>query len=151
MGDRLSTAQHCHAVLSILLDDLHAQFDDDKKARRPASAGETANKRRRTDIPSSTINNELKSPFVIQAQTLEPSARPTAVNTNVAGSMIAPTDHSQFSQPNFQYNQAQQPAVAWPEPMMSGDVGDVFGQVSWEALFQGDGSGWDDWENFGGI
>jgi len=65
--------------------------------------------------------------------------------------MMAPSNQPQFTQPNYEYPQQGQPTMPWPDPVMSGDVGDVFGQVSWEALFQGDGTGWEEWENFSGV
>ena len=149
MSDRFSTARHCNAVLSILLNDLHAQFNDDTQARRPAITNESLQKRRRLDTPSSTMSNQPKSPATAQAQAGDTSSEPAV--THQPGFMMAPSNQPQFTQPNYGYPPQGQSSMPWPDPMMSGDVGDVFGQVSWEALFQGDGTGWEEWENFSSV
>lgn len=153
MSDRFSTARHCHAVLSILLNDLHTQFSDDNQTRRPATTDESLQKKRRLDTPSSTIGNQQQSQTAIQNQGVDNSnSAPNLVLASQRGSMMAPSNQSQFTQPNFEYHQPPQSAIMpWPDPMMSADVGDVFGQVSWEALFQGDGPGWEDWEAIAGV
>lgn len=149
MSGRFSTARHCHAVLSILLSDLHSQFDDDSQARRPATTNESLQKRRRLDTPSSTMSNQPKSPSTAHAQADDTASEPRA--DHQPGSMMAPSKQPQFTQPNYEYPRQGQSSMPWPDPMMSGDVGDVFGQVSWEALFQGDGTGWEEWENFSSV
>ena len=146
MSDRFSTARHCHAVLRILLDDLHAQFDDDSEVRRPAAINESLQKRRRLDIPQSTMGNQSKSPATALAQADDTSSESAA--THQTGSTIAPSNQPQFTQANYEYSQHSESSMHWPDPTMSGDVGDVFGQVSWEALFQGGGTGWEEWESF---
>ena len=148
MSNRFSTARHCHAVLSILVNDLHAQFDEDGQSRRPAATNESLQKRRRLDTPSSTMSNQLQSPSTAHNQAAGASSEP--VITHQPGAMMAPSNQLQFA--NYEYpQQGQFGATPWPDPMTSGDLGDVFGQVSWEALFQGDGSGWEQWEEFGGV
>jgi hypothetical protein len=149
MSDRFSTARHCHAVLSILLNDLHTQFDDDGETRRPITTDENIQKRRKLDTASSTLSSQPRSPSNAQLQSGDMSQPITSTATEHSP-MIAPSDQPQFTQPNFSYQQSNQ-FMPWPEPMMPADVGDVFGQVSWEALFQGDGSEWGDWEAIGAV
>jgi hypothetical protein len=140
-SDRFSTARHCHAVLSILLKDLHAQFDD-TEGRRPQSMSEPLQKRRRFDTPP-TFSTQPKSPSAMQTQSSEfDSQQPSSATSNHTQLMMAPSIHAHSSQPIFEFQQSSQTTVPWADPMMSGDVGDVFGQVSWEALFQVDGSDW---------
>lgn len=158
MSDRFSTARHCHAVLSILLNDLHAQFDEDRQVRRrPSTIGESLQKRRRLDTPSSAISSHPKSPPgaqhpSTQVQNSDMSSHSGPTTTNEPRSMTEPLNQPRLAQPH--HRQEQYNAMPWSDSMMSGgaypDVGDVFGQVSWEVLFQGDGSGWE-WENMGGI
>lgn len=150
MSDRFSTARHCHAVLCILLKDLYAQFDEGE-GRRLATTDENLSKRRKLDTPS-TISMQPQSPSATQMQLGELDSQQLQTKApNKQRTMMAPSTHGQFSQPIFEYQQPNQTAMPWSDPMMSGDVGDVFGQVSWEALFQGDGSGWEDWDAVGGV
>lgn len=150
MSDRFLTARHCHNVLSILLNDLHTQFED-REARRTDTTNESPQKRRRFESPL-TISNQPKSPSATQTHSGGfDSQQPSSVQSNRSQPVMAPSAQLQISQPIFEYQQSSQIIMPWSDPMLSGDVGDVFGQVSWEALFQGDGSGWDDWDTVGSI
>ena len=148
MSDRFSTARHCHAVLSILLNDLYAQFDD-KEGNRPANRDRNVQKRRRLN-PSSTLPNQLKSPSNVETQPSDFSAQDPIIAPNHSQPIPATSTQVQLYPPILEYQQPGQ-VMAWPDPITSGDAGDVFGQLSWEALFQGDGSGWEDWDAVGSF
>jgi hypothetical protein len=149
MSDRFSTARHCHAVLGILLNDLHAQFDD-REGSRPANRDGNVQKRRRLNTSSSTMPNQLRFPSDVETQHGEVSSQDPTTAPNNSQPLTATSTQIRFSPPIIEYQQPGQ-VMPWPDPMMSGNSGDVFGQVSWEALFQGDGSGWEDWDAIGNV
>ena len=134
MSDRFSTAQNCSAVLSILLKDLHAHFDEERKTVGSSITDESLRKRRKVDTSSSTVESQPYSPAINRVQ--------SATSTQPDLTIPYPTQ-MQYTQPDFE-QQRPTSVMPWQDPIMSEDIGDVFGQVSWEALFHGDGSGWDD-------
>jgi hypothetical protein len=138
MGKQWSNARHCHAVLSILSSNLYTRLNEDSDARqRPSSTP------RAQHTPQSRVQR-TRSPT--SAGGRESEKRQRTYNAEAEISLDAGHQQAEFSNPNFNYPAFDSTLydnsidlqgfsrindLQWP---------DVFGQVSWEALFnRGDG------------
>ena len=133
MSARYTPRRHCHSAIStlrIMLNDLQEQFDNNTHAntkeqqwsvspRLPTATSHSEGARKRQKL------NNLPIPSISK------SFMPQPVASIPESAEIPPTG----------FNSANEPYSWATDPLFFPDTNDVFGQISWEALFQDDGFG----------
>lgn len=135
MGQKWNSARHCHSVLGILLDDLHAQCNKDAPdVRNPSTRAQQLSRGSRRMSRSHTVVDNDRSDKRQRVSSPEYTENdiwsfPTQEQHLLQGQYHVRPDLDD----TFQYSPVQTSGqineLQWP---------DIFGQVSWEALFQGD-------------
>jgi hypothetical protein len=146
MGNSFTTARHCLAALSILQQDLKSHSTSTPQSQEPAAMTERPHKRPRRQASVSVFDQPRADLTTGREATGYTSFSAVDMTAQYA---LTVNENEVESGPGRIENAP--PNVSWSDSMVSADIDDVFGSISWEALFQGDGTDRDDWHYFDDI
>ncbi|KFZ13904.1 hypothetical protein V502_06352 [Pseudogymnoascus sp. VKM F-4520 (FW-2644)] len=135
MGQKWNSARHCHSVLGILLADLHAQRNKDAPdVRNPSTRAQQLSRGSRRMSRSHTVVDDDKS------DKRQRVSSPEYTENDIWG---FPTQEQHLLQGQYHVRPDLDDTFQYSPVQTSGQINelqwpDIFGQVSWEALFQGD-------------
>ena len=134
MSARYAPRRHCHSAIStlrIMLNDLREQFDDGTSV---STKGQHYNASPRTPL------NIIDSQHARKRQKLSGTNLPSPQPSPLQPAASLPELTADIPLPDLMSTK-DQPYSWTTDPALFPDTNDVFGQISWEALFQDDGFG----------
>jgi hypothetical protein len=153
MGQKWATARHCQDVLNILVADLRVQHGEDTSSTKWLDSNgrpKSSYSRRKTqrvpiDVTPSKRQKLGSKGFTSEepAETIDqvPQNQQHGINAyNLASSQ----SFSLAAEQDNEFQWLEDPALQGVVP----DMQDIFGHLSWESLFQGDGTDTYLWPNY---
>jgi hypothetical protein len=144
MGNKWTAARHCHEVLDVLVADLRIQFGPDTNSAAELHNGHSRSslgrrRMRQAQAPSDAESSKRQKLSNREGTGVDEIELEIPQNQQHGAHVFNPLPGAHLPLELEQFNELewlQDPALEGMVP----DIQDIFGYLSWESLFQGDGT-----------